>query len=66
VRDGHQLDAVLRQLPDVKLHLEVIAEEAREAMHHDNIEGAGFDVPASIIRWNSGRLSLVAVAPGSI
>ena len=26
---------------------------------------AGFDVPASIMRWNSGRLSLVAVAPGS-
>jgi hypothetical protein len=28
--------------------------------------GALFDVPASIIRWNSGRRSLVAVAPGSM
>lgn len=27
--------------------------------------GAGLDVPASIIRWNSGRRSLVADAPGS-
>nr|WP_235204134.1 hypothetical protein [Bordetella bronchiseptica] len=41
LRDRHQLDAVLRQLPDVEFHLEMIAEEAREAMHHDNIEGRG-------------------------
>ncbi|XDJ54162.1 hypothetical protein ABRZ01_06655 [Castellaniella ginsengisoli] len=41
LRDRHQLDAVLRQLANVELHLEVIAEKAREAMHHDNIERGG-------------------------
>ncbi len=28
-------------------------------------KGAGFDVPASIMRWNSGLRSVVADAPGS-
>ena len=41
LRDGHQLDAVLRQLSNVELHLEVIAEEPAERVDHDNIEGGG-------------------------
>ncbi len=28
--------------------------------------GAGLDVPASIIRWNPGRRSLMAEAPASM
>jgi hypothetical protein len=36
-----ELDAVLSQLADVELKLEVVAEEAREAMHDDDIEGLG-------------------------
>ena len=41
LRDGDQLDAVLGELPDVELQLEVIAEEPAERMDHDNIEGRG-------------------------
>src|SRR5690606_12777352 len=37
----YELDAVLRQLPDVELHLEVVAEEPAERMDHDNVEGRG-------------------------
>ncbi|MEA4838663.1 MAG: hypothetical protein VB101_10300 [Rhodospirillaceae bacterium] len=37
--DRNQLDAVLRQFAVIELHLELIAEEAREAMDHDDIEG---------------------------
>ena len=33
LRDREELDAVLSQLADVGLKLEVVAEEAREAMH---------------------------------
>nr|WP_312204939.1 hypothetical protein [Brevundimonas sp.] len=41
LRDGDQLDAVLGELPDVELQLEVIAEEPAERMDHDNIERCG-------------------------
>jgi hypothetical protein len=65
LRDRDELDVVLRQLPDIELKLEVIAEEPAARMDDDDIEGRGLDVPASIMRWNSGRRSLVADAPGS-
>nr|WP_246050456.1 hypothetical protein [Asticcacaulis tiandongensis] len=42
LRDRNQLHAVLRQLADIELKLEVIAEEAAERMDHDNIERRGF------------------------
>ena len=38
LRDGNQFDAVLRQLPHIELKLEVIAEEAREAVNHHHVE----------------------------
>ena len=41
LRDRDQLDAVLGELADVELQLEVIAEEQAERMDHDNIEGRG-------------------------
>jgi hypothetical protein len=41
LRDGDQPDAVLGELADVELQLEMIAEEAREAVDHDNIERRG-------------------------
>jgi hypothetical protein len=34
-------------------------------MDEHDIERAGFAEPASIIRWNSGRRSFVAVEPDS-
>jgi hypothetical protein len=37
--DGNEFHAILGELPDVKLKLEVIAEEPAEGMDHDNIEG---------------------------
>ena len=40
-----QLHAVLRQLADVGLQLKVVAEEAREAVNHDNIERRGLRRP---------------------
>ena len=39
--DGDELDAVLRQLPDVELQLEVIAEEAAERVDDHHVEGRG-------------------------
>jgi hypothetical protein len=63
--DRHQAGAILRQLADVELQLEVITEEARVAWTTTTSNGAGFAVPASIICWNSGRRSLVADAPAS-
>jgi hypothetical protein len=45
--DRDKLDAVLRELANVELKLEVIAEEPREAMMS---KGAGLLVPASIMR----------------
>ena len=41
LRDRDELDAVLRELADVELQLEVIAEEAREAVDDDDIERRG-------------------------
>ena len=41
LRDGDQLHAVLGELADIELKLEVIAEEAAERMDHDDIEGRG-------------------------
>ncbi|KTW16569.1 hypothetical protein NS258_03400 [Sphingomonas sanguinis] len=41
LRDRDELDAVLRQLADVELQLEVIAEEAAERVDHDDIERRG-------------------------
>jgi hypothetical protein len=61
LRDGDEPHAVLRELADVELKLEMSAEEARESVH----DGAGLLVPASIMRWNSGRRSFVAEAPDS-
>ena len=63
--DREQLDAVLRQPANVELQLEVVAEEAANEWTITTSKGAGFDVPASIMRWNSGLPSLVADAPGS-
>ena len=63
--DREQPDAVLSQLAYIELELEVIAEEAAERMDDDHVERRGLAVPASIIRWNSGRRSLVADALGS-
>ena len=37
--DGDKFDAVLRQLAVVVFYFEFVAEEAREAVNHDNIEG---------------------------
>jgi hypothetical protein len=39
--DRDELDAVLRELADVKLEFEVVAEEPREAMDDDDSEGCG-------------------------
>jgi hypothetical protein len=64
LRDRDEPDAVLREPADVELQLEVVA--AREKLWTMTISnGAGLLVPASIMRWNSGRRSLVAEAPGS-
>nr|WP_034828156.1 hypothetical protein [Hyphomonas pacifica] len=41
LRDGDEANTILRQLPDIELKLEMIAEEARETVNHDNIEGRG-------------------------
>ncbi|MDQ7263735.1 hypothetical protein NM680_18215 [Paracoccus sp. PS-1] len=41
LRDRDQLHAVLRQLADIKLKLEVVAEEPRERMNYHNIERGG-------------------------
>nr|KIU67085.1 hypothetical protein TR92_18245 [Brucella anthropi] len=51
--DRNQLDTVLGELPDVELQLEVIAEEAREAVNHHYVErrglaGAGLDHPLEL------------------
>jgi hypothetical protein len=43
--DRNQLHAVLRQLADIELKLEVIAEEAAERVDHDNIERRGLAGP---------------------
>ena len=40
-RDGDELDTVLRQLPDIELKLEVIAEGAAERMDDDHAERCG-------------------------
>ncbi len=40
--DRNQLHTVLRQLADIELKLEVIAEEPAERMDHHNVEGRGF------------------------
>jgi hypothetical protein len=39
--DGDELDALLGELADVELQLEMVAEEAREAVDDDDIEGSG-------------------------
>lgn len=41
LRDGDELDAVLRQLPDIELHFEVIAEEVAERVDDEDIKGCG-------------------------
>jgi hypothetical protein len=60
-----QLDAVLRQLADVELKLEMVAEEAAERMDHDNIEWRGLgrarldhalELGASVIGRRRARL----------
>jgi len=43
--DRNQLDAVLRQLADIELQFEVIAEEAAERMDYDDIEWRGLAGP---------------------
>ncbi|SDW57408.1 hypothetical protein SAMN05443573_104308 [Celeribacter indicus] len=41
LRDGNEANTVLRQLPDVELKLEMIAEEAREAVNYHHVERRG-------------------------
>lgn len=41
--DRDQTHAVLGELPDVELELELVAEEPREAVHHDHVEGGRLD-----------------------
>nr|WP_235191330.1 hypothetical protein [Palleronia rufa] len=41
LRHGDELDAVLGQLADVELELEMVAEEAAERVHDHDIEGGG-------------------------
>ena len=41
LRDRDKFDAVLGELPDIELHLEMIAEEAGKGMDHDHVEGGG-------------------------
>jgi hypothetical protein len=41
LRDGDKLDAVLGELADEELQLDVIAEEAREAVNDHHVEGRG-------------------------
>nr|WP_241896655.1 hypothetical protein [Stenotrophomonas maltophilia] len=58
--DGHQPDAILGELPDVELQLEVIAEETREAVNHHQVErrglaGAGLDHPLELGATVVGR-----------
>ncbi|HVB80906.1 MAG TPA: hypothetical protein VNE82_13285 [Candidatus Binataceae bacterium] len=45
LRDGDESDAILGELADVELKLEVIAEEAREAVDDDDIERRGLTRP---------------------
>lgn len=42
LRDRDQFDAVLRQLADVKLKLEMIAEETAERVNYYHVERRGF------------------------
>ncbi|KGJ05212.1 hypothetical protein IT41_07490 [Paracoccus halophilus] len=41
LRDGDEANTVLRQLPDVELQLEVVAEEPREAVNHHHVKRRG-------------------------
>ena len=63
--DGDQLDAVLGQLADVELQLEMIAEEAAERVDDDDVEGRGLGRARLDHALELGRRSLVADAPGS-
>ena len=45
LRDGQQLHAVLGELADVELQLEMIAEEAREAVNNHKVERRGLARP---------------------
>lgn len=38
MRDGDQSHAILRQLADMEIELELVAEEAREALDEDQVE----------------------------
>jgi hypothetical protein len=63
--DRHEPHAALGEAADVELKLELVAEEAAEAVDDDDIECRRLGRGASIMRWNSGRLSSVAETPGS-
>ena len=47
------------------IEFEMVAEESAERMNEHDVERSGLADPDSIIRWNSGRRSFVAVEPGS-
>ena len=63
--DRDQLHAVLRQLANVELKLEVIAEEAAERMDHDHIEGRRLRLSCLDHALELGAAIMVADAPGS-
>jgi hypothetical protein len=65
--DGDELHAVLGERPHIELKLEMIAEEMREAVNHDHVEGCGFCRPGfdhalklgtAIIRGGRARLDV--------
>ncbi|MDI1325602.1 MAG: hypothetical protein PSV23_02270 [Brevundimonas sp.] len=41
--DGDQTHPILGQLPDIEFELELVAEEPREAVHHDDVEAGRLD-----------------------
>ena len=45
LRNGDELHAILRELPNVELQLEMIAEEAGEAVDHNKVERRRFRCP---------------------
>ncbi|MNR39801.1 hypothetical protein D3C85_1580360 [compost metagenome] len=66
--DGNQTDAVLGQLADVELELELIPEKTREAVHHDHVESGrlgqgafdhGLEGRATIIRRGVARFHIL-------
>ena len=67
LRHGDQLDAVLRQLADVELKLEMVAEEPAERVDDDDIEGSGLrraglhhplELRTPIVRRRRARLDI--------